>query len=101
MFNLVKKMMYLGVGLAVITKDKAEELAKDLIKKGELPENEGKTFVKELMKKSEESKKEIEKQVKGFVTETVNKMKFSKNTELDKLKEEVAKLSARIKKLDN
>ena len=101
MLNLVKKMMYLGVGLAVITKDKAEELTKELIKKGELPENEGKTFVKELMKKSEESKKEIEKQIKGLVTETINKMKFPKNTEVEKLREEVAKLSERIQKLDN
>ena len=42
MFDLIKKTMLTGVGLAAMTKDKVEELAKELSKKGKLSEKEGK-----------------------------------------------------------
>ena len=45
MFELIKKTLLTGVGLAVMTKDKVEELGKELASQAKLSENEGKEFV--------------------------------------------------------
>ena len=53
MFELIKKTLLTGVGLAVMTKDKVEELGKDLASQARLSENEGKEFVDHLLTQSE------------------------------------------------
>ena len=57
MIDLIKKTMYLGVGLAYMTKEKVEEISQELIKKGELSATEGKEFIDDLTQKSEEARK--------------------------------------------
>lgn len=48
MFDIIKKVVLTGVGLAAMTKDKVEEVARDLAKKGKLTEKEGKELVDDL-----------------------------------------------------
>jgi polyhydroxyalkanoate synthesis regulator phasin len=60
MFDIIKKTMLTGVGLAAMTKDKVEELAKELAEKGKLSEKEGRDLVDELLKKSEQARKDLE-----------------------------------------
>ncbi len=40
MFDLIKKTLLTGVGLAVMTKDKVEELGKEFASQAKLSENE-------------------------------------------------------------
>ena len=44
MFDLIKKTLLTGVGLAVMTKDKVEELGKEFASQAKLSELEGKEF---------------------------------------------------------
>lgn len=53
MVDLIKKAIYTGVGLAVLTKEKAEELVKDLSEQAKLSEQEGKELFDGLLKHSE------------------------------------------------
>lgn len=53
MFDLIKKTLLTGVGLAVMTKDKVEELGKDLASQAKMSEHEGKEFVDHLLKQSD------------------------------------------------
>jgi polyhydroxyalkanoate synthesis regulator phasin len=92
MLNLVKKVMLTGVGLAVMTKEKAEELGRELVKKGEITENEGKEFVKELSKKSEEARKDFENKVEENVKKILAKLDVVKKKDIDKLVKRVAAL---------
>jgi polyhydroxyalkanoate synthesis regulator phasin len=101
MFELIKKMSYVSLGLAVMTKDKAEEMGKSLIMKGELKEKEGMEFVHELLKKSEEGKQEIEGQVTKFVTDAIDKINVFNYTDMGKLKKEIKELSVIVEKLEN
>jgi polyhydroxyalkanoate synthesis regulator phasin len=41
MLNIIKKSMLTGIGLALIAKDEVEDLAKELVNKGKMSENEG------------------------------------------------------------
>jgi len=73
MFELIKKAMFTGIGMAAMTKEKVEELAADFIRKGNLSEQEGRKLVDELMKKSEESQAEIKKQLDEIVRSTLER----------------------------
>ena len=92
MLNLVKKVMLTGVGLAVMTKDKAEELGRELVKKGEITEKEGKEFVEELLKKSEDARKDFEKKVEESVKKILARMDVVTKKDFNKLAKRVAVL---------
>ena len=92
MFELIKKTMLTGVGLAAMTRDKVEELAKELTEKGEMTEKEGKELVDELVKKSEKARKDLEKRVEDTVHKVLEKMDVA-------TKKDIAKLEKKIKSL--
>jgi len=93
MFDLIKKTMLTGVGLAAMTKDKVEELAKELSKKGKLSEKEGKDLLNELSKKSKQARKDLGKKVEDIVRKVLKKMDVA-------TKEDIARLEKKIKHLE-
>ena len=97
MFDLIKKTLLTGVGLAAMTKDKIEELAKELTEKGKLTEKEGKDLVDDLLKKSEKAKKDLEAQIERVVKDTMKKMNIPSGEELSNLTKRVKKLETVLK----
>lgn len=53
MKELLKNMLYTGVGAAFLTRDKVDEIRKELVERGKLTKEEGKEFVDDLIKKSD------------------------------------------------
>jgi polyhydroxyalkanoate synthesis regulator phasin len=92
MIDLVKKVLLTGVGVAALSKEKIEELAKDLAEKGKMTEKEGKTLVSQLMESSCEAREELQKQVETKVQGVLEKMDLAKKSELDALKLEIEAL---------
>ena len=97
MFDPIKRTMLTGVGLAAMTKDKIEELAKELTEKGKLTEKEGKELVDDLLKKSEKAKKDLEKDIEKVVKDTMKKMNIASGEELSNLTKRVKKLETALK----
>lgn len=93
MFDLIKKTMLAGIGVAALTKDKVEQLAKDFIEKGEMTEKEGKELVDEFLKKSEQAKKDLESKLEDMVQKVLKKMNIA-------TKEDIAGMEARLKTLE-
>ncbi|MEA1963068.1 MAG: phasin family protein [Patescibacteria group bacterium] len=93
MDNLVKKTILTGLGIASLTKEKAEKLVKDLVKEGEVSEGEGSKFVKELLEKAEDNKKTIEKQVEKTVHGILKKLNVPS-------RKDIVGLNGKIEKLD-
>lgn len=63
MESLAKKFLFAGIGFAALTKEKAEKLVDDLVKRGELSEDEGAKFVKDLVIKIEKRSTDFKDQV--------------------------------------
>ncbi|MBC2695719.1 MAG: hypothetical protein HF982_10690 [Desulfobacteraceae bacterium] len=101
MFDIIKKVMLTGVGLAAITKDKVEDLARDLAKKGELTEKEGKKLVDDLLTKSEKAKEDLEKEIEKVVKDTMKKMNLAGAEELSNLTKRIIKLEQALKEKDS
>ena len=97
-YPFARKAALLGIGIAAITKEKAESLVKDLIKKGDLNQDEGKKLVADLMTKSKKSKKELETTVSKQVSVMIKKANVASKKEIKILEVKIKKLEAEIKK---
>jgi polyhydroxyalkanoate synthesis regulator phasin len=96
MQELLKNVFYLGAGLAFMTKEKIEELKKDLIDKGKMTQDEGRQFVDDLVKKSEKAKEDVEKKVRELVDSRLEKMKVATTDDLAELRKQIEELRAMI-----
>jgi polyhydroxyalkanoate synthesis regulator phasin len=97
MMDLIKKTMYMGIGLAYMTKEKMEEISQELIKKGELSAAEGKDFIDDLTQKSEEARKALEIRVDKIVKSSLARMNIATRDDLSALEKRIAKLEGKPK----
>ena len=54
-----KELLYAGIGLATMTKEKAEEVVTELIKKGELSADEGKDVLNSVLDRAQEERNKM------------------------------------------
>ncbi len=92
MIDIIKRTLLTGVGLAVLTKEKVEELGKELVEQAKLSETEGKEFVDHLMTQSENARKDFESRINSAVQKAVSTLNLAS-------KDEVARLSAKVEEL--
>ena len=99
MFDLLKKTILTGIGIASMTKDKIEELGKKISKESKLTEEEGKKMVNDLLKQSEKAREDLENQVQKLVKIALEKLDIPTRDDLNKLEKRIKKLeNLRIKK---
>ncbi len=99
MFDLVKKSMLTGIGLALKTKDEVEDLVKELQKKGEMSETEGRKFLDDAQKRYDEAQEKIEKRVEQSVKDFLKKTNIVTTDELKDLKKEIRELKSIVNTL--
>lgn len=92
MYDVIKKALLTGIGLAGLTKAKLEELSDTLAKQGELSEKEGKKLLDELCAKAEQAKNDLEAQVERIAKQTIKKMNLVARDELLDLAQKVRKM---------
>ncbi|NLL14214.1 MAG: hypothetical protein GX267_12495 [Fibrobacter sp.] len=92
MLELFKKSIYATIGLAVLTREKVEEMGKRLASEAKMSEAEGKEFINELLKKSDETKEAIEKMVNQRVEMALKKLNIPTRTEFSDLESRICKL---------
>lgn len=96
MIDLIKKTMMAGIGLALKTRDEVEDLVKDLVKKGNMNEQEGKKFLDELLDRYDEAKEKMEERVEKMVKDFLKKADVVTGDELKALKKEIRELKKAI-----
>jgi len=96
MFNIIKKSMLTGIGLALIAKDEVEDLANEFVKKGKMSEKEGTIFLEDLRKRYDETQKQLEARVQQAVKDFLKKADVVTGDELKGLKKEIRELKKAI-----
>jgi polyhydroxyalkanoate synthesis regulator phasin len=91
-FEIMKKVMLTGIGLALKTRSEMEALTKDIIKQSKMSEAEGRKFVADVMKKYERARTDMEKQIKKGIAEYMAQADIASKKELQALKQEVQRL---------
>lgn len=101
MLNIIKKSMLTGIGLALIAKDEVEDLAKELVNKGKMSENEGTRFLEELQKRYDETQKKLEEKVQRAVKDFMKKADVVTGDELKALKKEIRDLKKALSETED
>lgn len=96
MIDIIKKAVLTGVGVASLTKEKVEDLSKELVAKGKLSEKEGEKFVQDMMNRAEESRNAWQKQTDQLVKNALEKMQLARAEDIAMLKKEIEKLRKEI-----
>ena len=100
MIDLIKKAMFTGIGFAVLTKEKVEELAQDFVEQGKMTREEGEKLVDDILKKSKDSQEEMSRRVEGLVHDGLARLDLVQREEMEKLREELAAVKERVTKLE-
>jgi polyhydroxyalkanoate synthesis regulator phasin len=98
MQDLLKKAFSLGLGALLVSKDKIEEVVNELVKKGELGQEEGKNLVNELIEKGEASMNELEVKIEKVIKGVAEKLNLPTRKELNELKSEIEQLKEKLNK---
>ncbi|NNK14011.1 MAG: hypothetical protein HKP52_07220 [Desulfofustis sp.] len=96
MKDVLKNMFYIGAGAAFLTKEKLEELRTELIEKGKMTQDEGRQFIDDMVKKSEEAKSQVDQQIHDAITARLKNMDIATGEDIAKLRSQIEELKAMI-----
>jgi polyhydroxyalkanoate synthesis regulator phasin len=96
MIELLKKTLATGLGLAVMTRDKVEELGKELAKTAKLSETEGSDFIKELHQHADSAQKELQARIDREVHRVVEHLHLATREEVQALHLKIDDLSRKL-----
>ena len=100
MKELLKSVVYAGIGAAFLTKEKIEEVKADLIEKGKMSQEEGKQFVDELLRKSEKAKDQLDLWINKRVEDRINHLNLATKDEIAELQRKIEELQVVISRGD-
>ncbi len=96
MFDMVRKSMLAGVGLALKAWDEVEDMAKEVAEQSKMTEKEGRKFIEELQHRYEDAQKKLEERVEKSVKDLLKKADVVTQDELKGLKKEIRDLKKLI-----
>jgi len=99
MIESLKKVGLLGIGVLSITEEKITQVVNELVEKGEMNKEEGKTLVHELLTEKKKQMQDFEEKISGDVQNAIGKSKLASKDDVSRLEDKIAELEETIKKL--
>ena len=96
MKETLKNILYTGIGIAFLTKDKIEELKADLVEKGRISQEEGRQFVDDLLRRSEKARDQLDLWINKRVEERIEQYNLATRDELADLRRQVEELQVAL-----
>ncbi|OYD16901.1 hypothetical protein CH333_02325 [candidate division WOR-3 bacterium JGI_Cruoil_03_44_89] len=93
-----EKLFLAGLGLLDLTREKAEKLVEELVKKGEVAKEKQSEFVEKLLEKTEKGRSEIEKIVERTITKVMKKLDIAAKSDIEKLIKKIDELGKKLEK---
>ena len=94
--DIIRRAVLLGLGVISLTKEKAEEVVDDLIKRGEIASGERFKTVDTLLKEAEKQEKELERKIAGTVQKIVADLGLPTKKELEEISKTLKKIESKI-----
>ena len=98
MLDLLKRVVWIGAGLAVLTKEKIEETVREIVKKGHLSEQEGKELINDLVEKSKKAKKDLRENIETTLQEILQRLNIPTRKDVEELKARLERLEKAAEK---
>ena len=94
---MLKDILLAGIGLVSLTKDKAQEIASELVKRGEIAKNDENAFVNRIMKLAEEQSQKMKDKISEEVQRIMKSTNFVSRNEFEELQKRVEILEERLR----
>ncbi len=95
MFETLDKLMMAGMGAMSMTKEKAEKIFDEAVKKGMAEKDHKSGFVKELLDNADKARKELEKIVSDQIHKTLSQMPLATKDDIKRLEHKIDQLLSR------
>ena len=89
--NLFKKSLLTGLGLALVSKQKIEQMIKDVAKDNNISQKESEKMARQMLDKISAKRQDAEKNFESMVEKILKKLQIPSRREFDDLKRQVAK----------
>ena len=96
MENLIKKVLYTGVGIVAATTERLQHSIDDLVERGKLSEEEGKKVVDDVVKNAEVQRPQVEGRFKKIVDAAFDKMNLPQNDAFAKMEKRIKSLEVKV-----
>ncbi len=100
MIDTIKKTMFMGLGLANITREKIEEVVSELKVQGAISESEGKKLVDEFLERKDKARSDMEKMIEAATEKAFERLNLARKSDVEEIKEMLTKIQERQKGQD-
>jgi len=94
--DTIKKAILTGIGLTALTTDKIKESVAELKERYNLSEREGRELVDEILKKSDEAQKTLEKRIRKEVAKVLDELDLATKSDIKELMNQLQKIEKAI-----
>ena len=99
MKDILQKAWYFGLGVFDFTREKVESVVQELVRRGEISQQESPEAVKELLARAQEVQADLWEKIKELVNKALAEARPAKAADLEALAQRVAALEAEVRKL--
>lgn len=97
MEDFFRKAMQFGVGLWDFTKEKVESIVDELVRRGEVSQQDKSGVIAQIMEKAQAEQEAMKEKINQAVAQTVAGMGLARAQDLEALEKRVAALEAELK----
>ncbi len=94
--NFFQEGLYAGLGLALRAKENVEEFAKRISREYKMSEEEGKRFLEDLVKESEETKSRLDEIIEKRLESYLDEAGVPKKSDIDKISKKLDDLEKKL-----
>jgi polyhydroxyalkanoate synthesis regulator phasin len=92
--EMFDKMMELGLGAALLTKEAASKLVDDMVKRGSVSKEDGKKLFHEMMEKGRLQKERMEEVISETMSHLLEKSDLARRSQIEALEKRIAALES-------
>jgi len=96
MEDLIKKVLYTGVGLVASATEKVQDTVNDLVATEKINKEEGQKIVNDFVKSTEDKKGELESRFTDLMENVIGRLNLVKKSEVQDLINRVEELEAEL-----
>jgi len=90
--EVLKKAVALGLGVTAMSKEKAERLVEEMVRKGEVRPNESQELLTRLLQRGEEERTELKKIVQEQLRNVLAELRVATKDDVERLNERLSAL---------
>ena len=99
MNETLRKMGLIGIGALSVTEEKVRQTVNELVERGEMNREEGKSLVNELLTEKNRQMRELGDKISEEMQNVINRSKIASKDDVARLEDKIAELEKAVKEL--